>query len=174
MIILAYIFIKGFNLPQKIYKNMYPKQYEEYVLKYADEYQIDPLLVFAMIKAESNFNKDAVSKSNAVGLMQLMDTTAEELANKLNIEYTKNVLLDPETNIKLGTKYYQELYERYGNEVLALAAYNAGRGKVNEWISKGILKEDGSNAEDIPYRETNNYVRKILRDYEIYKELYEN
>ena len=105
--------------------------------------------------------------------MQIIDSTAEETAKKLKIEYNKQDLYNPETNIMLGTKYFSTLFEKYNNITMALTAYNAGSGNVDRWIQQGIIQKDGSNAENIPYRETNNYVRKILRDYEIYKELYE-
>lgn len=152
---------------------VYPIKYEEYVYKYAEEYNVDPLLVLAIIKAESNFKPEVVSGSNAIGLMQLMNATAEDTARKLKIEYpSKDILYDPETNIKLGTKYYATLLEKYQNITIALTAYNAGSGNVDKWIESGVLKLDGTNAENIPFKETNMYVRKILRDYEIYKKLY--
>jgi soluble lytic murein transglycosylase len=133
------------------------------------------MLVFAIIKAESNFNPNVVSTSNAIGLMQLMDSTAEELAKKLDITFLeKSSLYNPELNIRLGTKYFSNLLNEYnGNVALALTAYNAGIGTVKKWIEQGIIKDDGSDIENIPYKETNNYVRKILRDYKIYKELYD-
>lgn len=155
-----------------ILKRIYVTEYEEYVYRYALEYNVDPLLVFAIIKAESNFKPDVVSKSGAIGLMQLMDTTAEETSRKLKIEYnSKEDLYNPEININIGTKYFATLYDKYKNIELALTAYNAGSGNVDKWLETGILKKDGSNAEDIPFKETNNYVRKILRDYEMYKQL---
>lgn len=83
-------------------------------------------------------------------------------------------LKDAETNIELGTKYFAKLLDYYeGNYNLAITAYNAGIGTVGEWIESGTIKKDGSDIENIPYKETNNYVRKILKNYEIYKELYE-
>ena len=141
-IILLGVLAKVFNLEDKILKKIYPKTYEEYVEKYAKEYNVDPLLVFSIIKAESNFKKDAKSTSKA--------------------------------NIMIGTKYYSELLELYnGNMLLALTAYNAGIGNVKEWIDNGIIKADGSDIENIPYKETNMYVRKIIRNYKIYQKLEE-
>lgn len=173
LIILIIIII--FTLPKAkniILKKMYQTEYEEYVYKYGVEYSVDPLLIFAIIKAESNFKKDVVSKSGAMGLMQLLPSTAEDTARKLKIGYNgKEDLYNPEVNINIGTKYFSSLYEKYQNITIALTAYNAGSGNVDKWIDTGVLSKDGSNAENIPYRETNNYVRKILRDYEIYKQL---
>ena len=173
ILIIAFIVIKVIKLPNIILQQIYPKKYSEYVYQYSEANKIDPLLTFAIIKAESNFKPDVVSKSNAVGLMQLMNSTAEDTARKLKIEYNKEMLLDPETNIKLGTKYFANLLEKYKNATVALTAYNAGSGNVDKWIENGTIKEDGTDAENIPYKETNNYVRKILRDYEIYQALYQ-
>ena len=149
-------------------------KYKEYVEKYAQEYEVDELLIYAMIKAESNFKTNSVSSSGAIGLMQLMEETAKEVAQKIEYRYTsKEELFEPELNIRLGTYYFSELLQRYeGNVALALTAYNAGTGTVNNWIEKGIIKSDGSDIENIPYQETNIYIRKILRDYEIYIKLY--
>lgn len=169
--IVIFIGIKYFDLDNALMKKIYPKAYSEYVVKYAKENNIDENLVYAIIKAESNFNKDAVSSSGAIGLMQLMNSTAKDVSVKLGIDnYDLN---NAEDNIKLGTKYFSILFEKYKNNAVALMAYNAGNGNVDKWIESGIIKEDGTDAENIPYKETNNYVRKILRDYKIYKELYD-
>ena len=175
-IIILVVVLKVANVKRIILRKMYVKDYSEYVYEYATEYNVDPLLVFAVIKAESNFKKDATSTSNAIGLMQLMDSTADEVASNIITDTTfeSNMLFDAKTNIKIGTKYLSELLQKYdGNYYLAVAAYNAGIGNVTEWIQKGIIKKDGTDIENIPFKETNNYVRKILRDYEIYREIYE-
>lgn len=165
-----------FKVHKIILKKVYPIEYSEYVYKYSKEYNVDPILVFAIIKAESNFNPDVVSSSKAIGLMQLMDTTAEEISRNLQINFKEgSTLYNPELNIKLGTKYFSNLIKVYNNNyLLALTAYNAGIGNVNKWIEQGVIKEDGSDIENIPFKETNNYVRKILRDYKIYQNLYNN
>ena len=175
IIVIIAIFVLLFK--DNIMKMIYPKKYEEYVSIYADKYQVGENLIFALIKAESNFNKDSVSNKGAIGLMQLMEETAIDVANKNNIELDKeNIredLLKVDKNIDIGTKYLSMMLERYGNIEIALAAYNAGIGTVDNWIEKGIINSDGSNIENIPYKETNIYVRKILRDYKIYSSLYE-
>lgn len=149
----------------------YPQKYSEYVEKYAKENNIEKELIYAMIKAESHFQQDAISNKEAIGLMQILESTAQEVAKELEIEITKEEILNPETNIQLGTKYLSNLIKKYESTELAIAAYNAGIGNVDSWIEKGTIKKDGSNIENIPFKETNNYVRKILRDYEIYKEI---
>ena len=163
------------DIPTKIQKIVYKKQYSEYVTKYANEYNIDENLIYAVIKAESNFKNDAKSSKDAMGLMQLMKDTAKEVSQKINLQIDddkiEQKLLDVEININLGTKYLSDLIDRYQNIELAVTAYNAGIGTVDNWIQKGIIKADGSDVENIPYKETNNYVRKILRDYKIYSNL---
>lgn len=161
-----------FCFRKPILKKIYRIEYYDYIEKYSKKYDVDEFLILAIIKAESNFNSNAVSKKGAKGLMQLMDSTAEDIAKDLKIDLNDNKILKPEINIELGTKYISDLIKKYNNIGLALAAYNAGSGNVDSWVSNGVLKHDGTNVENIPYIETNNYVRKILRDYEIYQWLY--
>ena len=171
LIIVFLIFVRN-----PILKIIYPRTYEEAVLIYSEKYNVDKNLILAVIKAESNFNENAISNRNAIGLMQLMEETAKDVANKNNIEIDneniKEELCDVYKNIEIGTAYIASLLQRYQNTEVALAAYNAGIGTVDNWIEKGIINKDGSNIENIPYKETNYYVRKILRDYTIYQELY--
>ena len=152
---------------------VYKLEYTEYVKKYANEYNVDEHLIYAIIKAESNFEPNAESHRGAKGLMQLMYSTAEDISKRIGIELNEDNILEPDININLGTKYISMLIQKYNNINLALAAYNAGSGNVDGWIEKGTLKSDGSDIENVPFTETNNYVRKILRDYEIYKNIYE-
>ena len=174
IILILIVFLIVFK--NKIQRIFYPKLHEEFVSMYSDEYGVDENLVFAVIKAESNFQEDAVSHKDALGLMQIMKETAEDVARKYNIEIDFNnserEILDVQNNIKIGTKYLAVLLEKYKNIEVAVAAYNAGIGTVDNWIEKEIIKSDGSDIENIPYKETNNYVRKILRNYKIYQDLY--
>ena len=160
------------DIKNKFLMRVYKLDYSDYVDKYSSQYDVDKYLIYAIIKAESNFKKNAASNKGAQGLMQLMQSTAEEVADKVDIVVNDKNILEPDVNINLGTKYISILINKYQNINLALAAYNAGSGNVDSWIDKGTLKEDGSDIEKIPFTETNNYVRKILRDYEIYKKIY--
>lgn len=162
------------SIKNQILKKTYKQEYTEYVKKYSKEYDVDEYLIYAIIKAESNFNQEAVSHREAKGLMQLMYSTAEDIAKRVDIEINEENILEPDININLGTKYVSMLIQKYDNVNLALAAYNAGSGNVDGWIEKGTLKADGSDIENVPFTETNNYVRKILRDYKIYKQIYED
>ncbi len=170
-----FILFKIVKIQDKILKEIYPTRYSEYVEPYAKENNVDPYMIYAIIKAESNFNPNVTSESNAIGLMQLLEETAEEISNVVeNKEMQTEDLYSPEVNIRLGISYYAYLLKHYkGNNVLALAAYNAGMGNVDTWVQTGTIKEDGSDIENIPYQETNNYVRKILRDYQYYLKLYD-
>lgn len=175
LVLTCIIGIKYSNIDNIILKKIYPIKYSEYVEKYSRKFNVDALLIYSIMKAESNFNENAVSSSEAKGLMQLMEATALEMANKVEETLEEDSFLDPEKNIMLGIKYYSELQEKYsGNMLLALAAYNAGIGNVDGWIEAGIVKEDGSNIENIPFKETNMYVRKIVNNYKMYKKLYVN
>lgn len=176
IILLLFITIyKCFNLEEKILKHFYPIKYEEYVYKYSKELNIDPLLTLAIIKTESNFSEECVSRSGAVGLMQIMEETAKEQTTYMGITYYDGVLKNPEENIKIGLSYFSSLcYHFNNNYILAFAAYNAGIGNVEKWINDGIITKDGKNTQNIPFKETNMYVRKIIGNYTIYKELYSN
>ena len=171
IIIIILVAIIAEPLRKLMAKRIYKKEYSEYVSKYAEAYKVEENLIYALIKAESNFNAKAVSHQNAKGLMQLMQSTAQDLANRSQINLTKDNILDPDININLGTQYISSLLSKYDNVQVALAAYNAGSGNVDKWIKNGTIKADGSDIENIPYKETNTYVRKIMRDYKIYNEL---
>jgi len=158
-----------------ITKKMHPIEFEELVVKYSEEHGVDRNLVFAIIKMESNFKTNATSHKDAKGLMQLMPATAKEMSKKLEITIAddnfEEWLSNPETNINMGTKYIAFLIEKYGNVGIALAAYNAGIGTVDNWLEKGVISSDGSDLQNIPYKETNLYVRKVLRACKIYEKL---
>lgn len=170
IIIITMIIIMAIN---KITMYFYKTEYSEIVEKYSEEYNVDQYLIYSIIKNESNFDSSATSHKEAKGLMQIMNATAEELANKLNINYLDESLYDEKTNIQLGVFYLKELLSKYDSYLIAAAAYNAGIGNVDSWIEKGTIKSDGSDIENIPFKETNNYVRKISIDYKIYKKIYE-
>lgn len=174
--IILIILLGPLQIQNKILKIIYPQKYIETISIYAKKYNIDENLILATIKSESNFNEKAVSNKGALGLMQLMEETAIDIAPQLNLSITKeNVkqeMLNPEENIEVGTKCLSNLLQKYKNIELALTAYNAGAGNVDKWIEQGIIKDDGTDIENVPFQETNNYVRSILRDYEIYKNLY--
>jgi len=157
-------------------KVIYPTKYSKYVQKAAKENNIDPYLIFAIIKQESKFNKNATSKKEAKGLMQLLDSTAKEIALDIDfIDEEKIDLYDASTNIYIGAKYFKSLVDRYnGNTYLAICAYNAGLGNVDKWmLSEEIYSEGHVNISCIPFKETQTYLTNILKYYNGYVNLYE-
>ena len=138
--------------------------------QYSMEYNVDPLLITSVIKAESNFNPNAKSKKGAIGLMQIMPSTAKEISEKyLNIgTFNEEQLYNPEFNIKLGVYYVKLLSEMFNNNTnLVLASYNAGLGNVQKWhMENPIIEYD---SQEMPFKETKNYVSKINRTYRILK-----
>lgn len=175
IMLIVLVLTKILKIQNIFLKMMYPLKYSEYVYKYSEEYEVDPLLSFAIIRAESNFDENALSTSNAIGLMQLLENTAKEIAiDYLEMKnFVKDDLYNPELNIKIGLKYFSNLLNEYDYSYnLALAAYNGGTGNVKKWIEQGIISNTGDNIEKIPFKETNNYVRKINRNYKIYQKLY--
>ena len=173
ILLLAIVVILIINY-KTILKLFYRTEYSDYVEKYSQEYDIDKYLIYSIIKAESNFDSNAQSNKGAIGLMQIMDKTAKDLVDEETDYEVGITLFNPEKNIELGTKYFRYLLDIYNNIELSITAYNAGIGNVDKWIEEGILNSDGSNVENIPYNETNMYVRRILNNYKVYKICYEN
>ncbi|MTI48565.1 MAG: lytic transglycosylase domain-containing protein [Firmicutes bacterium] len=153
---------------------LYPLHYKEYIDNYSSEFQVDPLLVASIIKAESKFYKDATSNKGAIGLMQITPSTGSWIASQMGIEeYKVDILYDPETNIMMGCWYIDNLNKQFGNIELVLAAYNGGRGNVKKWLGDTQYSLDGENLYDIPFSETKKYVEKVKQNYKIYKILYD-
>lgn len=146
--------------------------YEDIINKYAGEYRADPLMIAAIIKVESGFDTNAVSHMNAKGLMQILPDTGQWVAEKLEEDYHDELLHDPDYNIKLGAYYYEYLYEHFGTDDLALAAYNGGIGNVEEWLKDPEISKDGVSLHNIPFEETRQYVEKVNNVYDTYKFFY--
>lgn len=148
----------------------YPIKYKEIVILESNNCEVDPYLVFAVIKKESKFNENAVSSKGAKGLMQIMDSTANSLVS--DKEYD---IFDPKTNISIGTRYLKQLIDRYSGDItMALAAYNAGLGNVDKWKKDDTVFQNGSIVIDnIPFEETKNYTTAVIKYYNAYKKNYD-
>ncbi|MGE5422633.1 MAG: lytic transglycosylase domain-containing protein [Ignavibacteriales bacterium] len=167
------ILITVFTFPKWI-TFFYPMPHKELVFHYAEEYEVDPYLIFSLIRVESHFQAEATSNSGARGLMQLMPDTARWSARQLGMKgFTEDQLSDPETNIKLGCWYVSDLsHEFRGRLPITIAAYNAGRGNVREWLVAGVWDGTEENLKQIPFPETRNHVQRVMNDYQIYQEIY--
>lgn len=170
------IIFSAFSFPTTQKNIFYPFRYRDKVEQYAEKYQVDKFLAVSVMKVESNFAEGAISRSGAIGLMQIMPETAHWIAYRLDEDPPSiNELHDSDRNIKYGIWYLADLEEEFnGNDVLALAAYNAGRGNVWNWIEQGDWQENFSDIDAIPYLETRNYVKKVLNCREKYQALYES
>lgn len=174
-IILATVLISAVLLADSAVRTLYPLKYSELVQKYSEQYDLDPYLVFAIIKAESSFRHTAVSRKNARGLMQITEGTGKWSADSIGLkDYTADMLFDPETNINIGCWYLARLYYEFGDTDLVLAAYNAGSGNVSRWLKNKELSPSGETLDKIPFRETEKYLKKVRNNYLIYKKLYGN
>lgn len=155
---------------------VYMWPYQNEILEYSSKNKIDPFLVAAVIKNESGFDTEAVSHAGAVGLMQIMPETGEWIAAQMGLDhFDMEALRRPEYNVRLGCWYLGELeYEFQRNWVLMMIAYNAGRGNTRSWMQENGWNYDFNRIEDIPYPDTREYVKKVLRDRDKYYLYYKN
>lgn len=150
---------------------MYPLRYEEEINIYSEKYALDRYLVMGVIKAESNYIHDAHS-GVASGLMQITDSTAEWIAEKLNTEYKPEDIKKPSVNINMGCYYLAYLSDRYSDTDTALAAYNGGMGNVDKWLENKDYSQDGKTLFYIPFPETREYVKRVNKYRAVYEKLY--
>lgn len=151
----------------------YPIKYEEYVEKYSAEYNIDKYVVYAVIKTESGFRSDAVSDVGARGLMQIMEDTFDWIKFKIGDEDSVYYdMYNPEKNIRYGCWLLGYLWDEFGNIEAVAAAYHAGRGSVNDWLSDRRYSLDGEHLDKIPIKDTEHYVNKITKAVDKYLKLY--
>ena len=138
------------------------------------EHQLDPYTIAALIAQESTFTPDVKSAANAYGLMQLLPSTGRQYARTLQISrrFSIGMLTTAETNIKMGTAYFADLVRQFGGVHYALATYNAGPNRVARWISERPGIDRDEFIDDIPFPETQNYVKKIIGTAEDYRRLY--
>jgi soluble lytic murein transglycosylase len=162
------------KVPMPYWQLVFPRPYWSQMESDAQAHGLDPFLVAALIRQESEFNPDAVSRANAYGLMQLLPSTGKSLAKQEGEKhFTTNELLNPDENLRLGTLDLRKSIDRYNGQVeYALAAYNAGDSPVHQWMTRGDFKDVAEWVESIPYTETRDYVQGILRNREVYRAVY--
>ncbi|MFO7694178.1 MAG: transglycosylase SLT domain-containing protein [Vicinamibacterales bacterium] len=163
----------GELMPTDVLSVIFPIQHWPLISKYADAHKLDRYLIAALIAQESTFDKDIVSPAKAVGLMQIMPATGRQWARRLGIRnFSTRRLTVAETNVRIGTAYFANLIKQFGSDHAALAAYNAGESRVVRWQRErpGVPRDEF--IDDIPFPETQNYVRRILGTAEDYRRLY--
>ena len=168
-----YMAAGGEQLPVELLQVLFPVAYWQLIEKYSKAHGLDPYLIAALMAQESTFAADIRSPANAIGLMQIIPPTGRRYAQKLGIRpFGPRTLTNPEVNVRIGTKYFRELLDRFGDVHLALASYNAGPGAVARWVAERPGLPQDEFIDDIPYPETQNYVKKILGTAEDYRRLY--
>jgi soluble lytic murein transglycosylase len=163
----------GEGLPNEILQVIFPVTYWTSIKRYASTHDLDPYLIAALIAQESTFDPDAHSSANAWGLMQLVPSTGRRLAASVGIRrFNTRLLTNAEINIRLGTLYFSRLVEQFGGTYYALASYNAGESRVVRWKADRPSLDEDEFIDDIPFPETQNYVKRILGTAEDYRRLY--
>ncbi|MGN0178923.1 MAG: lytic transglycosylase domain-containing protein [Monoglobaceae bacterium] len=161
------------GIMEKIRKTQYPIKYEHFVETYAAKFELEPSLVYGVIRTESDFDVYAVSSAQAKGLMQITDETGKDCAKKLKLtKYSDDMLFDPETNIMLGCYYLSSLIKKYEHIENALAAYNGGPGNADGWLKDPGITDSNGKLVNIPFDETRTYVERVLEARDMYKSLY--
>ncbi len=161
------------SLPRPYWEALFPKPYWVDLKRFSSDNALDPYMVAALIRQESEFNPAAVSRANAVGLMQLLPKVGKSVAKQEKLKhFSSNELFVPGVNLQLGTKYFRSMVDKFGAFEYALAAYNAGAERVQEWLGQGKYRDPQEFVESIPFTETREYVQAILRNANVYQQLY--
>ncbi len=161
---------------ESLWKLAFPIPYRSALEKDARLFSLDPYLVAALIRQESEFNPKAVSGANAYGLAQVMPSTGRMVSRRVSIRrFRANMLFTPEVNLRIGTFYMRMLLDQLQDRPEAvLASYNAGKSRVTDWLGRARFEEPAEFVESIPFTETRNYVESVLRNADIYRRLYAN
>jgi soluble lytic murein transglycosylase len=169
-----YLAIPFDGAPLKFWQTLFPLPYKDDVVRNAKSHDLDPYSVAALIRQETEFNPDAHSPANAYGLMQLILPTGKMMGRQTGVTVTSaRTLLNPSISIQLGTQYLKgQLSNWNGDWAETLAAYNAGPGRVREWLTLGPFREPAEFVESIPFNETREYVQAVLRNAEMYRIIY--
>jgi soluble lytic murein transglycosylase len=162
------------QIPRPVWETLFPRPFWEELKRDSAANRLDPHLVASLIRQESEFNPAAISRANAMGLMQLLPTVGKGMAKEMKIRhFSSDQLLVADTNLRLGTRYFRHIVDHYDGQVeYALAAYNAGEDRVSDWRRNGNFADVEEFVESIPFTETRDYVQAIMRNAVIYKLLY--
>ena len=170
----SYFAVEIPNLPRLYWEALFPRPYWNDLKRFSVTNNLDPYLVASLIRQESEFNPAALSRANAVGLMQLLPKTGKLVSKQVKLgHYTPSQLFTPTVNLQLGTRYFRGMVDQFGGSfAYALAAYNAGSDRVEEWMGQGKYRDEQEFVESIPFTETREYVQAILRNANVYRQLY--
>jgi soluble lytic murein transglycosylase len=162
------------QIPRPVWEGLFPRPFWQELTRDAAANQLDPHIVASLIRQESEFNPSAISTANAMGLMQLLPSVGKGLAKQMKIKhFSPDELLVADTNLRLGTRYFRQMVDHFGGQVeYALAAYNAGSDRVDDWRKNGNFADMEEFVESIPFTQTREYVQAIMRNAVIYKLLY--
>ena len=172
---ISFVFLAAFGI-NCVYGYLFPIKYEEEIAAASEKFDVDKAIVFSVINTESRFNKDAVSPKGAVGLMQVMPSTALSLQTEMKETFPgknddmKALLKNPADNIMIGTFYLSKLLAKFENLQTALCAYNAGPTVVSGWLKKAAYSDDEKTLKKIPYVETSKYVERFNKNFKFYSQ----
>lgn len=168
-----YLAAGGERLPREILEIIFPVEYWPLLRRHAEARGLDPYLVAALVAQESNFDRSIRSAANAIGLMQVLPSTGRAYARKLGIRPFSTIrLTEAETNVRIGTAILADAIKMFGGTHFALAAYNAGNHRVAQWQRERAGLPPDEFIDDIPFPETQNYVKRVLGTAEDYRRLY--
>jgi soluble lytic murein transglycosylase len=168
-----YFAIDLVSLPRPYWEALFPKPYWTDLKRFSSDNALDPYLVASLIRQESEFNPNAVSRKDAVGLMQLLPKVGKGVAKQEKLKhFSTQQLFTPAVNMQLGTRYFRSMVDKFGAFEYALAAYNAGSDRVQDWMGQGKYRDVQEFVESIPFTETREYVQAIVRNTNVYKQLY--
>jgi soluble lytic murein transglycosylase len=163
----------GEDLPPDVLRIIFPLDYWPLITKYAADHDLDPYILAALMAQESTFTPEIRSSANAYGLLQLLPSTGSRYGKKMGMgRISTTSLMQPEVNVKIGTQYFKDLVEEFGGAYYALASYNAGPNRVHQWMTQKPGLPQDEFIDDIPFPETQNYVKRILGTAEDYRRLY--
>ncbi len=160
--------------PPIFWRYLFPLPYQKDLVRYAKLHNLDPYILAGLIRQESEFNPAAISRASAYGLTQILPRTGRELAKRDGVRrFRSSMLLQPTINLQLGSRYLRTILDQWGGKwEETLASYNAGKARVNDWITWNNFQEPAEFVETIPFSETRDYVQAVLRNAALYKRLY--
>lgn len=170
----GYLRMQFESMPREFWKRLFPMPYGKYLRARSKPHKLDPYLIAALIRQESEFNPGAISSAGARGLMQIMPATGKRIAKRLGIRgFRSRHLYRPDTSLRLGTFHFRKVHDQFDHRIAyTLAAYNAGEHRVEEWMTWEDFTDLEEFAETIPFTETRGYVQSVFRNAQIYRTLY--